>query len=807
MASRFYDMALLNDDAKLSNPRAASVRIAADTMSGYSGQRRHDLRIGYKPAYVDSNRTTLNRILIAPPKPAEMRAIAQARRAQRETRRAMKSNAAIATSGIITFGSEAAQMFEALTPEQQDQAFRDLAEAVTAHLGTSLHALVIHLDEATIHAHFAMCAYGHDGHPLSRTSRPGILSELQDLTAEVLQRYCPEIERGTRYGDRLAAGADWADVIHKSVKELHRTLPADLAAKRAALAELADTETLTRDRVADTKGQLERLENTADRVREDMTRLEADKTELTDSIAGLKTRKAEVETALAESDRQAEEAARSAEEKRKDVADVATQLDTLTTTLAELAAAETIARARVKEMQDRVDALTRKQDLNDKEVKRLAIYEGRLKDRIAELETSRAAAQAARIAEEDKVLEATATAAAKRQEAEAIAAQVDTSRATLAALAEKEGPARERVTEIEAVIAGLTLTADRTGQDVKRLRDEKKALSDRLAALAAEKLAAEAAREEADRQAAESARIARDRREEVAAVSAEVEGARTTLAELAQAETTARVRVDSLEGQHADLELNISLARSEVAHLDRNKQALCEQVDEAERARAAAETARREEEEKAAEAIRKADTEKAETARAVGRTQVVTAGLAALAEEMAAGTLRLRDSGRVIARAPDLLRPAYPEIGPAVRAAANVAEQTRAARRKAEDVTRTTEEEREAAKAEIARGRASATDAIAKEREVARDELEKQRLAVTADLDVKRADLDRQETEVKKQWSILASLLDRFEPLRKRLMRWLSHPDLPPSMKDEGIGLAAEALSLSVSRGQVDLDP
>lgn len=60
-------MALLNDDGKLSNPRAGSVRIAADTMSGYSGQRRHDMRIGYQPAYVDSNRTSLNRVLIAPP--------------------------------------------------------------------------------------------------------------------------------------------------------------------------------------------------------------------------------------------------------------------------------------------------------------------------------------------------------------------------------------------------------------------------------------------------------------------------------------------------------------------------------------------------------------------------------------------------------------------------------------------------------------------------------------------------------------------------------------------------------------------
>lgn len=717
-----------------------------------------------------------------------MRAIAQIRRAQRETSRAMKSNAAIATSGIITFRSEAAQMFEALTPEQQDQAFRDLAEAVAAHLGTSLHALVVHLDEVTPHAHFALCAYGHDGHPLSRTSRPRILSELQDLTAEVLQRYCPEIERGTRYGDRLAAGADWADVIHKTVKELHRTLPADLAAKRDALAELADAETLTLDRVADTKAQLEKLETTADRAREDVTRLEANKTQLTDSIAGLKTRQAEVETAKAESDRQAKDAARAAEEKQQAVAEVTAQLETLTTTLAELAATETIARARVKEMQGRVDALTQKGDRSDKEVKRLAIYEGRLKDRIADLEAARAAAQAARetaetarILEEDKVREATRTAAAKQQEAEVIAAQVDTSRATLAALVEKEDAARERVTEIGAVIAELTLTAGRTGQDVDRLEGEKKALADRVAALAADKLDAEAARDEADRQAAESARIARERRDEVAAISAQVE---------------------ALKGRHPDLELDVTLAESEVASLDRKRETLRNQVDEAEQARIAAETARRQEEEKAAEAIRKA-----EAARATARAEVVTAGLAALSAEMAAGTLRLREDGRVRARSPELLRPAYPEIGPAVRAAATAAELTRAARREAEDVSRTTEEEREATKAEIARNRAAATAAIAKEREVARDELEKQRLAVTADLDMKCADLDRQETEMRKQWAFLAGLLERFEPFLKKVMRWLSHPDLPPSMKDEGIGLAAEALSLSRSLGQDDPDP
>lgn len=235
-------MEILTDDGKHANPRAASVRIGADTVSGYSGQRRHDLRIGPQPAYVDGERTDLNRVLIAAPEPATMREIAMTRRALRPTQRAMKSNAAIATAGIITFGSEAAQMFDRLSPEQQDQAFLDLARAVAKRLGTSLHGLVIHLDEATIHAHFTLCAYNMEGVPLSNATRPAVLSELQDMTAAIMQRYCPEIERGTRYGDRIAAGADWSDVIHKSVKELHRELPADLAAKRAALAELAAEE-------------------------------------------------------------------------------------------------------------------------------------------------------------------------------------------------------------------------------------------------------------------------------------------------------------------------------------------------------------------------------------------------------------------------------------------------------------------------------------------------------------------------------------------------------------------------------------
>lgn len=90
---------------------------------------------------------------------------------------------------------------------------------------------------------------------------------------------------------------------------------------------------------------------------------------------------------------------------------------------------------------------------------------------------------------------------------------------------------------------------------------------------------------------------------------------------------------------------------------------------------------------------------------------------------------------------------------------------------------------------------------------MAKVELKKQREAMTSELDARRAELDRQEIEVKKQWAFLATLLDRFEPLLKKVMRWLSHPDLPAEMKEEGIDIAAEAVSMLGAVRQDDPDP
>lgn len=256
-------------DAAAGNPRAASVRLKSRTNSSYSFQWRHDLRRGPQPNYVDADRSHLNRIIVEGPRPAEMHRIAQERRSRRDTRRGMKSNAAIATAGIITFGSEAASMFNGLSEDQQDAAFRELAEAVAARLNTSLHALVVHLDETTIHAHFTISSHDHDGHPLSKTTRPAVMSELQDLAAEILGRHCPGIERGHRYGDRLAAGADYADVIHKSVRQLHHELPADLAAARERLAHLEGLEASALTRAEQARADLVEVEDRLEAAEED----------------------------------------------------------------------------------------------------------------------------------------------------------------------------------------------------------------------------------------------------------------------------------------------------------------------------------------------------------------------------------------------------------------------------------------------------------------------------------------------------------------------------------------------------------
>lgn len=298
------------EDLTGGNPRAASVRLEGKSLSQAYGQRRHDWRIGPQPKYVDSARKGVNRPLIEPRPVSQIRDDVLALRTARGAKRAMKSNAAVVTAGIITFGIEAQEMFLALTREQQDEAFQDLARAVAERLDTSLEALMVHCDESAIHAHFELRACNRSGIPLAKATRPAVMIELQDLVFEVMSRHCSGIERGNRKYDRLAAGEDYAATVHKSVHQLHHDLPLEIAALeqdrealQAALPELTARVDEMRDRVAKLEAEAKDRELTVAKVK----RLRVYRDRLTDRVRDLEARQGELEVVQAKHDRLQEE--------------------------------------------------------------------------------------------------------------------------------------------------------------------------------------------------------------------------------------------------------------------------------------------------------------------------------------------------------------------------------------------------------------------------------------------------------------------------------------------------------------------
>lgn len=236
-----------------SNPNAAQVRIQPASATKTAGQRKHDLRIGKQPDYVDSTLSPMNRVLIQPKTATEMKARAVERRDRKQRKRAMKSNAAVSFSGIITFGHLAHLRFERLTHARQDAAFLELAQSVTSEHKADLTGLVVHVDEAGLHAHFQMDAYNEAGDALSDKVKKNDLRVIQDMTAEIMGRHCAGIERGRSKLERLKAGASPADVIHKKPAAMRRAMAADIEDTQQQQAELL----AERDKLANRVAKLE----------------------------------------------------------------------------------------------------------------------------------------------------------------------------------------------------------------------------------------------------------------------------------------------------------------------------------------------------------------------------------------------------------------------------------------------------------------------------------------------------------------------------------------------------------------------
>ena len=232
-------MGRADDDARIST-HAVTVRLRHAAMSRAGWQRRHDLRIGPAPRYVNRERSLLNRVLIEPPPAPVMQQRALVLRRLQSPRRAARVDMAVATTGLIAFGTAAQRLFLDLPADTQDRAILAIAGAIADHYGCNLVGAVIHLDESAPHAHITFesrCRL--DGKPFSKTARGAVL---QTIAAEAVAEFEPRIRRG-----RPRPATPDAATVHRQVRRLHEDLPAEI-----------ETRKKERDRIAQEVEALER---------------------------------------------------------------------------------------------------------------------------------------------------------------------------------------------------------------------------------------------------------------------------------------------------------------------------------------------------------------------------------------------------------------------------------------------------------------------------------------------------------------------------------------------------------------------
>ena len=197
-----------------------SVRVEHRDKSRSAGQRNHDLRKSHVPAYVDKSRSQHNSVLIEPLTSSELEKLVGERRVGKK--RKLRSDAAVATSGILTFGREAHQVIASLSIDEQNEVIMKACKSVVSEFDNELTGLVVHRDEQSVHAHFQTCSWNKKGLANSKVITPELASKLQDAAGACFSAY--GISRGISKEERIKNGEK---PKHKTVKELHETEVSD----------------------------------------------------------------------------------------------------------------------------------------------------------------------------------------------------------------------------------------------------------------------------------------------------------------------------------------------------------------------------------------------------------------------------------------------------------------------------------------------------------------------------------------------------------------------------------------------------
>ncbi len=251
-----------------------------------TGARKHDMRLGPQPAYVDAERSAKNTTLSLTDgydllKSAWSRRLDRDAAAMEARRIEDRKAKAMWRAGIITFSTEAQALLGDKSPEQEAKAaFEDFAR----RQGVRLLWAVGHHDETAIHFHAMFENIRADGRCLRLNAKE--LSAEQDLVAKHFSKL--GLVRGTKKADRIAAGEPPSKTINRSVKQLHADLPAEIEAAQERLAK-------AQARADKAEANAKKYESDADVALDRFNRYKVKVAEQEAKLAGLLKRQAAVE--------------------------------------------------------------------------------------------------------------------------------------------------------------------------------------------------------------------------------------------------------------------------------------------------------------------------------------------------------------------------------------------------------------------------------------------------------------------------------------------------------------------------------
>lgn len=220
---------------------------------------RHDFRIGRQPSYIDSNKTEYNKTVFRDQSNSEslaenlsIEASIIEKTSQVKCNRKWQKNSPHFYDGIITFDKNFHFKQNKIDREQLDRSACDFLKKWCEKTKVKLMYLVRHEDETTTHYHFKTTAQNIEtGKSVARTVNDATYkTETQDMAGLSFEPL--GIKRGIKIIERLKKAAqernkddtsdnftDYdsdtikrANVVHRSVRELHEDLPKELSKKR-----------------------------------------------------------------------------------------------------------------------------------------------------------------------------------------------------------------------------------------------------------------------------------------------------------------------------------------------------------------------------------------------------------------------------------------------------------------------------------------------------------------------------------------------------------------------------------------------